>query len=88
MSKEFIRVPYGMTVHGQDKIDSVVNVLNTSTQMGKNTFEFEKRIAQIFEKDYGVMVNSGSSALYVGMEALNLPKGSNVITPVLTFAKA
>lgn len=86
MSKEFIRVPYGMTVHGQDEIDSVVNVLNTSTQMGKNTFEFEKRIAQIFEKDYGVMVNSGSSALYVGMEALNLPKGSNVITPVLTFA--
>ena len=32
------------------------------------------------------MVNSGSSALYVLIEALNLPKGSEVITPALTFA--
>ena len=31
------------------------------------------------------MVNSGSSALMLAMEVLNLPKGSEVITPALTL---
>ena len=31
------------------------------------------------------MTNSGSSALMLAMETLNLPRGSEVITPVLTF---
>jgi len=47
---------------------------------------FEEKIAQSFEKSKAVMVNSGSSALYILIEALNLPKGSEVITPALTFA--
>jgi len=81
-----MRVPYGMTVHGQEEIDAVVEVLKTSTQMGKNVREFEEKVAKLFEKKYGLMLNSGSSALYLGVEALNLPKGSEVITPVLTFS--
>src|SRR3546814_12054751 len=32
------------------------------------------------------MVNSGSSANYLAVELLNLPAGSEVITPALTFA--
>lgn len=84
--KEFLRVPYGSTVHGKDEIDAVVEVLNTTTQMSKNVSLFEEKIAKSFEKSKAVMVNSGSSALYVLIEALNLPKGSEVITPALTFA--
>ena len=86
MSNEFIRVPYGSTVHGDEEIAAVVNVLNTTTQMSKNVELFEEKIAASFNKKNGVMVNSGSSALYVLIEALNLPKGSEVITPALTFA--
>lgn len=81
-----MRVPYGMTVHGQEEIDAVVEVLRTSTQMGKNVREFEEKVAKLFDKKYGLMVNSGSSALYLGIEVLNLSKGSEVITPVLTFS--
>ncbi len=81
-----MRVPYGMTVHGQEEIDAVVEVLKTSTQMGKNVREFEEKVAKLFDKKYGLMVNSGSSALYLGVEILNLPKESEVITPVLTFS--
>lgn len=81
-----MRVPYGMTVHGQEEIDAVVEVLKTSTQMGKNVREFEEKVAKLFDKKYGLMLNSGSSALYLGVEVLNLPKGSEVITPVLTFS--
>ena len=84
--EEFIRVPYGSTVHGDEEIAAVVNVLNTTTQMSKNVLLFEEKIAKSFNKKNGVMVNSGSSALYVLIEALNLPKGSEVITPALTFA--
>ena len=39
-----MRVPYGMTVHGQEEIDAVVHVLKTSTQMGKHVQEFEKKV--------------------------------------------
>lgn len=81
----FPRVPYGSTVHGQDEIDAVVKVLNTTTQMSKNVSEFEHKIAVLFDKKHGIMVNSGTSALYLAFEALNLPKGSEVITPALTF---
>ena len=83
--KDFIRVPYGSTVHGQEEIDAVVKVLKTTTQMSNNVREFESKVAAKYSKDYAIMVNSGSSALYLSVEALNLPKGSEVITPALTF---
>ncbi|QIV95296.1 aminotransferase class I/II-fold pyridoxal phosphate-dependent enzyme [Allofrancisella frigidaquae] len=79
-------VPYGCTVHGQEEIDAVVNCLKTSTQMGKNVREMESRVAELYDKKYGIMVNSGSSANYLSIELLNLPKGSEIITPALTFS--
>ena len=82
----FPRVPYGLSVHGKPEIRAVMNVLKKSTQMGKNVYEFEKKISKLFNKKYGLMVNSGSSALLLAMEVLNLPKGSEVITPSLTFS--
>lgn len=81
-----IHVPYGATVHGDEEIEAVVEVLKTSTQMGKNVRQFEERIASLFDKQFGVMVNSGSSALYLAVECLDIEEGSQVITPALTFA--
>ena len=83
---DYIRVPYGSTVHGEEEIEAVVEVLRTTTQMSKNVLSFESSVSKLFQKEYGVMVNSGSSALYVLIESMNLPKGSEVITPALTFA--
>lgn len=84
--KEMIRVPYGMTVHGEEEIEAVVNVLRTSTQMGYHVREMENRVAKLFDKPHGIMLNSGSSANYLGVELMNLPEGSEVITPALTFS--
>ena len=81
-----IRVPYGLSVHGNEEIKAVVKVLKNSTQMSVNVSEFERRVAKLFNKKYGLMVNSGSSAIMLAMEALNLPEGSEVITPALTFS--
>lgn len=87
MKKEdFIPVPYGCTVHGEEEIAAVVHVLKTSTQMGKHVREMEKRVSKLYDKQYGIMVNSGSSANYLGIEILDLPEGSEVITPALTFS--
>lgn len=81
-----LRVPYGFSVHGQEEIDAVVEVLKGNTALGDKTIEFEAKIATLFGKKHGVMVNSGSSANLLAFELLNLPKGSEVITPALTFS--
>ncbi len=81
-----MRVNYGQTVHGEEEIAAVVEVLRTSTQMGEKVRAMEERVAKLFEKKYGIMVNSGSSANYLAVEVLDLPPGAEVITPALTFA--
>ena len=86
MKEDYLHVPYGRTVHGEEEIAAVVNVLRTSTQMGYHVREMEQKVAALFSKKYGIMVNSGSSANYLAIEILNLPAGSEVITPVLTFS--
>lgn len=81
-----MRVNYGQTVHGEAEIAAVVEVLRTSTQMGARVAAMQERVAALFGKSHGIMVNSGSSANYLAMEILGLPKGSEVLTPALTFA--
>jgi CDP-4-dehydro-6-deoxyglucose reductase, E1 len=81
-----MRVNYGQSVHGEDEIAAVVNVLRNSTQMGRSVRSMQERVAALFAKRHGIMVNSGSSANYLAVELLNLPAGSEVITPALTFA--
>ena len=83
---KFLRVPYGLSVHGREEIIAVNNVLKQSTQMGKNVEEFENKVSKLFNKKYGLMVNSGSSAIMLAIESLGLPKGSEIITPALTFS--
>ncbi len=81
-----MRVPYGLSVHGKEEIAAVVKVLKGNTALGEHTKTFEAKIAAMFGKRYGVMVNSGSSANLLAFELLDLPHGSEVITPILTFA--
>ncbi len=81
-----MRVNYGQSVHGEEEIAAVVEVLRTSTQMGKNVREMQAQVAELFAKRHGIMVNSGSSANYLAVEILDMPEGAEVITPVLTFA--
>lgn len=86
MTQEYLSVPYGKSVHGEEEIAAVVEVLRNSTLMGKNVREMESKVAALFAKKWGIMVNSGSSANYLAIELLNLPPGSEVITPALTFS--
>ncbi len=80
------RVPYALAVFGGEERKAVADVLKTPMIVpGALVKQFENKISAMFGKRHGVMVNSGSSANLLAFELLNLPKGSEVITPVLTF---
>ncbi len=80
------KISYAKTVYGKEEIDAVVKCLNESTQMGKYSKKFEKKISKLFDKKHCLYVNSGSSALYIGIEAFKFKEDSEVITPALTFS--
>ena len=84
--KKFIS--YGKNVYNSAEINAVTKTLKNTTQMGKSVYKFENKIASLFGKKYGLMVNSGSSALILAFKSLNLKKGSEVITPCLNFGTA
>jgi CDP-6-deoxy-D-xylo-4-hexulose-3-dehydrase len=78
--------PPGST-HDQREIDAVVEVLRTSRlQIGPRVAEFEAKVAGLLAKRHGVMTNSGTSALYLALDLLDLQPGDEVVTSVLTFS--
>ena len=81
-----MRVPYALSVSGEEEIQAVTDVMRGSTMPGAKVKEFEGKIASLFGKKRGVMCNSGSSALLLAIGALDLPKGAEIITPALTFS--
>ena len=89
MNKNFdeLRVPYGLAVHDEEEENAVLEIIkNKKTIMGEKVKQFEKNISKIFSKKFSTMVNSGSSANLLAFEALDFPKNSEIITPILTFA--
>ena len=62
------KITYGKSVHDSKEINAVVKTLKTSTAMGNNVSKFEKKIANLFNKKFCIMVNSGSSALMLLVE--------------------
>src|SRR3989344_3786875 len=86
-SRKSLRISHALAVHGKEEEDKILKVLREKrTIMGREILEFEERVAKLFGKKYGIMVNSGSSANLLAIELINLPKGSEVITPILTFS--
>ena len=86
--KKIWYAPYKHEAYGQEEIDAVVESLKSGWLggQGPKSVEFEEKIAKSFGKKYGVFVNSGSSACLLAIAALDLPKGTKIITPSCTFA--
>ncbi len=87
MRKE--KIYYGKAVYNHKEINAAINVLkNKSLTLIDGTYvkKLEKTVAKIFGKKYGLMVNSGSSANLLALSSFNFKKGSEVITPNLTFS--
>ena len=83
------KIYYGKAVYDNKEIKAVLNVLkkNSLTLIdGPNVKKLEKKIAKLFGKKYGLMVNSGSSANLLALASYKFKPGSEVITPNLTFS--
>ena len=83
------KVYYAEANYSDEEIDAVMEVLKNdrlALMCGKNVQKLENKVSDIFNKEFGLMTNSGSSANLIGVQALNLKKGTKVITPSLTFS--
>ncbi len=83
-----MKISYGKNVYGNAEIKAVHKILKKTTQMGKSVNDFEKKIAKFFNKKYALMVNSGSSAITLALNSLDIKKGDEIITPCLNFGTA
>lgn len=83
-----LRIYYAWAVYGDEEERAVSSLIKSHKMLsaGENTKNFESEVARLFGKKYGIMVNSGSSANLLAVELLNLERGSEVITPILTFS--
>lgn len=81
------KVLYAKAVFGEEEKQAVMESMeNGWLAAGSKVAEFEREVAKLFGKKYGIAVNSGSSANLLAVKALALKPGSEVITPACTFA--
>ena len=82
------KIYYGKNVYDHKEINAVLKTLKKRTQMASSVSEFENKVSKIFSKKFGLMVNSGSSALILALKVMDFKKGSEIITPCLNFGTA
>ena len=77
-----VKRPYAKSIYGKPEIKAVLRALGSQYLSGnKETALFEDELAKWWGMKYAVSTNSGSSANFIALQALELPKGSEVITP-------
>lgn len=79
-------IPYGHQCIGPDDIAAVDEVLRGDwLTTGPKIREFEDSLSGSIGCKYATAVNSGTSALDISLQALDLPPGAEVITTPFTF---
>jgi len=79
-------IPYGTQWIDDDDINEVIKVLRSDwITTGPKIKEFEDAICSYIGCRYCVAVNSGTSALDIAVQSLELPEGSEIITTPFTF---
>lgn len=86
--KKIWYAPHKMEAYGEAEIEAVVKCLRDGwlAGFGDYTIDFERRVSDMFGKKHGLFVNSGSAACLLALASLDLPEGSEVITPACTFS--
>jgi Predicted pyridoxal phosphate-dependent enzyme apparently involved in regulation of cell wall biogenesis len=71
----------------KEEIDKAIRNVIESGQfiLGKEVEAFERNFASYIGTRHGIGVASGTDAIFLALNALNLPKGSEVITQSFTF---
>lgn len=86
--KKIWYAPNQFEAYGEDEIKAVNDCLRDGwlAGFGPRTLEFEKKVAERFDKKHGLFVNSGSSAILLALCALDFKPGDEVVTPACGFA--
>ena len=80
------KIPLSRPDVGQAEIDAVVEVLRTpNLSLGPKLPEFEAKAAACAGTQYGIAVNSGTSALHLIIKAMGIGPGDEVITTPFSF---
>ena len=88
MERKIWYAPNKFESYGEEEIKAVESCLRDGwlAGFGPRTQAFEKRVSNMFGKKHGLFVNSGSSACLLAIASLNLPPGSEIVTPACTFS--
>ena len=79
-------IPYGKHYIDKKDIDIVVKTLKKDKiTTGKTTIKFENKISDYLKCKYVSTCNSGTSALYLAMQSLNIKKNDTIIMPSINF---
>jgi UDP-4-amino-4,6-dideoxy-N-acetyl-beta-L-altrosamine transaminase len=79
-------IPYGRQEISQEDIDSVIRVLKSDfITQGPQVPRFEKSVADYCHADFGIALNSATSALHIACLALGLGKGDSLWTSPNSF---
>lgn len=71
---------------GKQELERVKEVFDSGwLGHGATVLEFEKRVQELLGARHVVAVNTGTSALHIALDALNIGVGDEVIVPSLTF---
>jgi len=77
--------PPDISTRDHAAVDAVLTS-NWVAPVGPDLEAFESAVAELAERQYAVALNSGTAALHLALQLLNVQPGDSVICPTLTFA--
>ncbi|MGA2041065.1 MAG: DegT/DnrJ/EryC1/StrS family aminotransferase [Bryobacteraceae bacterium] len=84
-----MRIPLSAPDINEDDIEAVVGVLRSGRlSLGPKLEELEAAVAGYARVPYGVALSSGTAGLHLGLAALGIGEGDEVILPSFTFIAA
>ena len=79
-------IPFARPDIGEEEIAAVVDTLRSGwLSVGPKAVAFEERFAAAVGAPHGVSVSSATAGLHLGLDALGIGPGDEVLVPTLTF---
>ena len=79
-------IPFSRPYFGHEELGAISRVLDSRwVGLGAVTQEFEDQLRGVLGVKHVIAVNTGTSALHVALDALDLQEGDEVIVPSMTF---
>ncbi len=80
-------LPFHLPWIDEDEINEVVDTLRSGwVTTGPKVKQFEQEFAKYIGARHAIAVNSGTAGLHLGLNAVGIQEGDEVIVPTMTFA--